>query len=234
MSKYKKLFPNRHSVFTVIHVESEEQALRNCEIAITSNADGAFLINHGMSSEDLLKIHHKAFQEFPDWWIGVNCLDSNPVKTFEMITDEVAGIWVDNAMIDEKSDNQFHADRIQKVREKSGWQGLYFGGVAFKYQKQVDDLEKASSIAMRYMDVVTTSGMGTGIAADIEKIQRMKQGLGDYPLAIASGIRADNIESYLDSADCFLVATGISRNWVELDEELVRQLVEKVKAYQQD
>lgn len=231
MSRYRQLFPNRHSVFTVIHVEYEEQALRNCEIAVKSNADGAFLINHGMSSKDLLKIHHTAFQEFPDWWIGVNCLGDDPSETFKMVTEEVAGIWVDNAMIDENLDNQPDADMVKKAQKESGWQGLYFGGVAFKYQRPVNDLEKASTIAMQYMDVVTTSGIGTGKAADVEKIQRMKQALGDFPLAIASGIRPDNIEDYLDKADCFLVATGISRSWMELDEELVKQLVEKVRAY---
>jgi predicted TIM-barrel enzyme len=232
MSRYRKLFPNHHSVFTVIHVEYEEQALRNCEIARTANVEGVFLINHGMSSKDLLKIHHTAFQEFPDWWIGVNCLGDDPSETFKMVTEEVAGIWVDNAMIDENLDNQSDADMIKKAQEDSGWQGLYFGGVDFKYQRHVDDLEKASTIAMQYMDVVTTSGIGTGKAADTTKIQRMKKALGDFPLAIASGIRPDNVEFYLDKADCFLVATGISRTWTELDEELVKQLVEIVKSYQ--
>jgi predicted TIM-barrel enzyme len=231
MSRYRKLFPNHHSVFTVIHVEYEEQALRNCEIARTAGADGTFLINHGISSTDLLKIHHTAFQEFPDWWIGVNCLDNDPSETFKMVTEEVAGIWVDNAMINENMNIQPNADRIRKAQEESRWQGLYFGGVDFKYQRHVNDLENASNIAMRYMDVVTTSGAGTGIAADATKIQRMKKALEDFPLAIASGITVDNIENYLDKADCFLVATGVSRSWAELNEELVKQLVEEVRAY---
>jgi len=229
MSRCRNIFPKRHSVFTVIHVETEEQALRNCEISRNANTDGTFLINHGMNPTDLLEIHHKVYQVYPDWWIGVNCLGNDPSETFQMVTDEVAGIWVDNAMIDENSDIQTEAEIIQKVREKSGWQGLYFGGVAFKYQRLVTDLERASTIAMTYMDVVTTSGPGTGKAANTTKIQRMKQALGDFPLAIASGIRPDNIENYLDIADCFLVATGISRTWTGLDEYLVKQLVDKIR-----
>lgn len=67
------------------------------------------------------------------------------------------------------------------------------------------------------MDAVTTSGPGTGYAADIEKIRRMKQALGNTPLAIASGITPENIVNYLPHADCFLVATEISRNFTELD-----------------
>ena len=39
MSKYREIFSNRHSVLIVIHVESEEQALRNCQIAHEAGAD---------------------------------------------------------------------------------------------------------------------------------------------------------------------------------------------------
>ena len=42
---------------------------------------------------------------------------------------------------------------------------LYFGGVAFKYQRPVDDLAEATTKASRFIDVVTTSGAGTGHAA---------------------------------------------------------------------
>lgn len=230
MSKYREIFSSRHSVLIVIHVESEKQSLRNCEIAQEAGVDGVFLINHGISSKDLLEIHHKAFQVFPDWWLGVNCLENTPNETFNIVNKEVAGIWVDNAMIDETSKNQSLADWTREAQEESGWQGLYFGGVAFKYQKIVKDLEMASEIAMKYMDVVTTSGPGTGQAADTTKVQRMKKALGNFPLAIASGITVENVENYLDYADCFLVATGISRYWAELDEELVKLLVEKVRS----
>jgi predicted TIM-barrel enzyme len=81
------------------------------------------------------------------------------------------------------------------------------------------------------MEVVTTSGPGTGKAASPDKIRTMKQALGDFPLAIASGITPDNIDDYLPNADCFLVATGVSSSFDELDAKLVEQLVEKVHAY---
>ena len=74
------------------------------------------------------------------------------------------------------------------------------------------------------MDVVTTSGPGTGQVAHVEKIRIMKESLGDFPLAIASGINPDNILEYLSYSDCFLVATGISRSFEELDLSLVTEL----------
>ena len=56
----------------------------------------------------------------------------------------------------------------------------------------------------------------------------MKQALGEFPLGIASGITPENVSEYLDIADCFLVATGISTSFTELDPVRVRALMEFV------
>lgn len=226
----RTIFSNRHVILPVIHVDSEAQALRNVEIARNANADGVFLINHGMSATELLSIHRVVFAQYSDWWIGVNCLDLTPVQVFQAIDNTVKGVWVDNAMIDENAEQQPSAEKVLTVREKAGWSGLYFGGVAFKYQRPVDDLASAARKAARYMDVVTTSGPGTGDAASTEKIRVMKQALGHHPLAIASGITPENVHEYLDCADCFLVATGISHSFEELDVERVTALVERIRA----
>jgi predicted TIM-barrel enzyme len=81
------------------------------------------------------------------------------------------------------------------------------------------------------MDVVTTSGPGTGQAAHVEKIRTMKAALGDFPLAIASGITPENVKDYLPFSDCYLVATGISDSFEELNPDRVRALVNTVQAW---
>ena len=232
MTGFRQIFAHRHVVLPVIHVESEEQALRNARIARAAEADGAFLINHSMDHQRLLAIHHRVFQHFPDWWIGVNCLYLDPEEVFRLVSDEVVGVWADDAAIDERSSEQPIAAEIAAARECSGWAGLYFGGVAFKYQRPVEDLASAARIAMRYMDVVTTSGPGTGIAAEREKIVAMREATGDFPLAIASGITPDNVGDYLEVADCFLVATGISRSFSEIDAGRLHRLLARVREYE--
>ena len=139
---------------------------------------------------------------------------------------------MDNAGIDERTADQTEAEEILSERQRRGWGGLYFGGVAFKYQRAVEDLERAASLAAKYMDVVTTSGPGTGKAATRDKIKAMKRALADTPLAIASGVTPENVVDYLDFADPFLVATGISRSWSHLDPVLVRALVETVRDWE--
>jgi len=234
MKSFTQIFAEYPIILPVIHVESLDQALRNCHVARHGGCDGVFLINHGLAYPKLLAMHHEVFTEFPEWWIGVNCLDLHPWDVFDKLSEEVAGLWVDNAHIDERVEQQETADRINTARERSGWSGLYFGGVAFKYQRHVDHLERAATLARQYVDVVTTSGPGTARAANVKKIQALKRALGPFPLAIASGITPANVPQYLDIADCFLVASGISQSWTELDPQLVGKLVTRIHAARRD
>jgi uncharacterized protein len=110
---------------------------------------------------------------------------------------------------------------------------LYFGGTAFKglgYAED-EDAEKAAKMATEFMDIVTTSGSETGEAAPVDKIVSMKKAIGDRSLAIASGITLDNVRVYLPYVDFFLVATGISRSFHELDAVKVRELAGVIHEY---
>lgn len=231
ISRYRQMFPNRHVVLPVVHVESLDQAQRNAQIAREAGANGVFLINHGMPDEELLDIHTTVADKQTGWWVGVNCLGLSPAGVFGAVSAKVAGVWVDQARIEETQEQQPYADRVLTVRDSRVPGCLYFGGVAFKYQRPVEDLETACRIAARYVDVVTTSGPGTGYAADVEKIRRMKLALGNTPLAIASGITPENVNTYLPFADCFLVATGISNSFTELDPARVRALVQQITSF---
>ena len=59
------------------------------------------------------------------------------------------------------------------------------------------------------MDVVTTSGIATGNAAEISKIATFRNALPETPIALASGITPGNAADYA-MIDCFMVATGIN------------------------
>jgi uncharacterized protein len=230
MNRLIEVFPNRrHVVLPVVHVESESQAIRNALIAREAGSDGVFLINHSIRSEELLSIHGAVVQEVPGWWVGVNCLGVHPRGVFDLLAPEVSGVWVDNACMDDQVTSRIEAKRIRSAWRRSGWPGLYFGGVAFKYQRPVEDLVGVAERATRYMDVVTTSGRATGQPASREKIATMKHAIGDFPLAIASGLTPENVSDYLDIADCFLVATGINRSWTEFDPVLLRGFMQVVR-----
>ena len=50
-------------------------------------------------------------------------------------------------------------------------------------------------------------------------------------MAIASGIRPDNVDDYLPYSDCYLVATGISGSFEYLDLGLAKELIATVRKY---
>jgi predicted TIM-barrel enzyme len=71
---------------------------------------------------------------------------------------------------------------------------------------------------MSYMDAVCTSGPGTGKAADVSKIATMHKAVGsEGAIALASGVTAENVSTYLPYVDAFLVGTGIEARFGVLD-----------------
>jgi predicted TIM-barrel enzyme len=224
MNTYRKTFPGKHVFLAVIHVEGGKQALRNAKIAEEEGADGVFLINHSIPYSSLIECYYAVREKLPELWIGLNCLDLG-MSAVNVIPKETAGLWIDNAGITEGDFPAVKAQKFVHLRRKSNWNGICFGGVAFKYQEDVVDVAKVARLAVPFADVITTSGVGTGKAADVGKIRKMKEAIGDHPLAIASGITPENVQEYMPHADCFLVATGVSDSHTELNRGRVRALV---------
>ena len=207
-------------ILPVIHVLDNEQAERNVRFVIGGGAQGVFLINHDFPPESFLPIIRHLRSVFPQLWLGVNFLAITGKDAFPVLGELersgclVNAYWADNARIDEtrSPEDQPEASEIEKARQQSDWSGLYFGGTAFKKQREVppDKYGEAARIACNWMDVVTTSGIATGHAADQSKIVDMRAGCGDTALALASGVTPENAADYAKDADCFLVATGIN------------------------
>lgn len=217
--KFEQLRKAPGTVVTpVIHVLDAGQALRNLDVVDAAGCPGAFLINHDFAMEPFLPILREVRAARPDLWLGVNFL-AQPGQVAFPVLGQLAregypfqAYWADDARIDERESVQTEAGEIARIREESGWDGLYFGGVAFKKQRPVAEADYALSarLAMPFMEVVTTSGIATGHEADLSKIETFRAALGDAPLALASGITPENAHRYTDLVDCFLVATGIN------------------------
>ncbi|MCK0138115.1 BtpA/SgcQ family protein [Aliiroseovarius sp. F47248L] len=225
-------------ILPVIHVLDAEQAQRNIEAAIAGGCPGVFLINHDFEKERLVPIIKEMRQAFPDIWLGVNFLAVTGKYAFPILGKlqadgiQVDGYWADDARMDERraEDDQPEADEITAIRKTSGWDGLYIGGTAFKKQREVDPAEygKSARIAKRYMDVVVTSGVATGHAADVGKIDIFREHCGDTALGLASGITPQNAAQYTDAVDLFMVATGINYegDFYNIDPDRLKHLMD--------
>ena len=222
-------------VLPVIHVLSVEQTERNIRLAVGEGVPGIFLINHDFPHQQFLPIIADIRAKFPNLWLGVNFLGVNGKIAFPILAQlshegtKIDAYWADDACVDERVTEQKRAMEILEVRKNSGWDGMYFGGTAFKKQRSVadEDLESSAKAAIALMDVVTTSGAATGQAASVEKVKAMRRGCGESTLALASGVTPENAPSYIEDVDCFIVATGISKpgNFYNFDPCRLRALM---------
>ena len=184
-------------IIPVIHMLNQNQVITNIKTCIECGIKKVFLINHQVSEEELIGCALRVKKEYPKLWVGINILgvDTSIVLSTDLNVD---GLWCDATItsIDAKLVRNF--------------KGMFFGGLAFKYQPQPKDLKVACEDAILATDVATTSGIGTGKAANIDKIKMIREYLGDHPMAIASGVSVDNIENYKDIVDYLLVASSIT------------------------
>lgn len=217
--EFRHSFGSKGPVVTpVIHVLSSTQALANLETLRAAGCPGAFLINHDFGRDAFLPILREVRMALPNFWLGVNFLAEDGRVGFATLGAlaaqglEFQALWADDACLDERQAEQTDATAIAAARAASGWNGIYFGGVAFKKQRPVADadLHLAAQLGAVWLDVVTTSGLATGQAPDLDKITRFRAAIVDRPLALASGITPENAGQFARDVDCFLVATGIN------------------------
>ncbi|OYU18316.1 MAG: adenine phosphoribosyltransferase [Rhodobacteraceae bacterium PARR1] len=241
-SAFHRLFKSPGPVVTpVIHVTDIRQTLTNIAHVARLGAQGVFLINHDFPVEPFLPILRAARAECPNLWMGVNFLAQPGRVAFPILGRlaaegcQIDAYWADDACMDERQPTQTEAEAIAAIRAASGWQGMYFGGVCFKKQRPVDPSlnEYSARLALPFMDVVTTSGVATGEATDLTKIDDFRRGLGAAPLAIASGVTPDNAAKYAADVDCFLVATGINRtgDFYNIDPARLAALLDLTRDY---
>ncbi len=223
-------------LYVVVHVEAIEQALRNVRIAHNAGSDGVFLIDHNNNANYLMMIYEVVRAEFPDWFIGLNFLDLSTTDAFTLVRriQNVSALWHDDSGIYNITENlavTAEHMRLQKTMKASLWNGYYFPSAAFKGQEETTDLFGAARFARVLGHVTVTSGKATGSAPDVAKIAAMKAAAPDHPLAIARGVDASNIREFLPHADIFMVNTGISDSFSELNPERVEILAALIHTY---
>jgi hypothetical protein len=241
LGSFRERFGRAKVILPVIHLnhtEPAESALRNTKIARDSGADGVFLIVHSgnVLSIQLHEIRNLVAEEYPGFFVGVNCLDLADLP--ELVFGDSKkygnsdGIWSDYGGISPLGFCD-KAIKCDNVREESGYDGLYFGSVAFKGQDWVsdEDLYLVAQTAKMFMDVIVTSGTATGVEANPKRVRLIRDGAGDHPLALASGISARNIDRYLELVDCFMVSSSIliDGSFYEIDPRKLEKLCNLIK-----
>lgn len=230
MNRITEVFGCSPVLLPVIHPIGRTEALAAVRIAHGLGVKGVFLIDQGMSERNVLALVREVRDRYPALWIGLNLLSRTPAEALTTVIDAcgfIDGIWSDNAGIDEHGEEHPRAEAFVAASRAASWSGLYFGGVAFKYQREIapENLGRAATAAAPYMDVLCTSGPGTGYPAAVEKVRVMRAGLGDHAMALASGVTPENVSSYLSYVQAFLVGTGIEQQLGVLDPAKIEALM---------
>lgn len=230
MNRIEEVFGTCPVLLPVVHPVGRREALEAVHIARSLGLKGVFLIDQIMHEGDVLALVREIRDRHHGLWVGVNLLTRSPAEALVTAPGgcgTIDGLWSDNAGVDARGVEQPVAGAFVTARREVSWDGLYFGGVAFKYQRPIarDDLGRVASMAPAYMDVVCTSGTGTGVAADIDKVRGLHGGLGGHALALASGITAQNVHDYLPYVQVFLVGTGIETRLGVLDPKKIESLL---------
>ena len=210
----------RPRIYPVIRVETEAQALAQAAIAYAHPVDGAFLIDHDGDHDRLARCIAVVRGCFPDRFLGANLVRTGGVDALALLGRAfpsgvpLDALWTDDAGVRINAPASIEPAGLTsgELHRETGWQGLHFGGVAFKYQAPVpdDDLPALGELARDLVDVPTTSGPGTGQRIATERLRLLRRGLGGHPLALASGVTPENAHEVVPFVDHILVSTGIS------------------------
>lgn len=238
MTPIETAFGASRVLLPVVHPVSRHEALVSVRVAVDAGCKGVFLINQGLSDDEVLALVLEVRGRHPALWVGLNLLGLPPagalVRALDACEGRIDGIWGDDAGINEGAASQPKAEAFVAARRARGWGGLYFGGVAFKYQREVPAAQLGSAVraAAPFMDVICTSGPGTGMAAQVDKVKAMREGATPgVALALASGVTDANVADYLPFVDAFLVGTGIEAKFGVLDPAKVAALQSAILAY---
>lgn len=217
------------SVLPVIHYESDKQCMENAELVFSAGCEGVFLIHMNGDNHKLLKVAEDIKIEWPDRLLGINYLGYTAEKALHFNTKlDVDMTWTDEQLTHSLNKPWDEAKRVKKFLAKSP-RHLFFIAVAFKYQIKEDHPGYSACMARDMGFIPTTSGTGTGVAADINKIKRMKEDLGSNgSLAIASGITPENVGDFAPYLSHILVSTGISRDFHNFDADKLRSLMDAI------
>jgi predicted TIM-barrel enzyme len=204
-------------VHCVIHHLDLQTSLEQVGIARACGADGVFLISHHQDDEDVLVAASAAKEIFPEFQVGINLLSSAPRYACQQaLARSLDMVWGDYMGVDGGGVTPVGFELSEFAQDNP--QVKLFASVAFKYQRVEVKPERAAFNAMKLGFIPTTSGVGTGQAPQLDKIESMSKAVNGK-LAVASGMTPENIKHFAPYLEYVLVATGVSSDEYRMDPE---------------
>lgn len=212
-------------IWPVIHLSTPELAYRNAEIAAACGCSGVVVIHMDGRDDEIDAVAVEIKTRIPALKVGANYLTLPAHLALKRsVALGLDATWADAPGVRSEGIDEAMQQALQPLLQANP-KHLFFGSVAFKYQPVDADPPAAARNALALGMIPTTSGMATGVAPESSKLAGMRAAIGDAPLAVASGITADNATELGRFLTHILVSTGISKSFHEFDEQSLQRLV---------
>lgn len=232
---------NKKLFLVALHVKDYYQAIiEAAKILTPDGAHGVILVNNGLEISSRKSEYPSLFDTTLQlkskvgdaYLVGINPLDlhttEEAVDALYDYVDSTDGFWPDilwtdtHPIIERGSDISIPESTLFDIKEMNS---AYYGSISFKGQPEPHNLEAVALLASRKFHTVVTSGPGTGQPADVEKIKKMSDIVGQDRLALASGVTIENMYQYFAYVNTFIVGTSLQKSATDpfvYDKEKVR------------
>lgn len=238
--KTDRLFANGKPVIGMIHTNHTDKestlqlAQREIEIYLRHGVY-PLIENYFGDDDDCEDVLRWMQQKHPGEIYGLNIL-GNFYRSFELAEKYGASfIQIDSVCghLKPALDEEYES-ALKLLRSNSDCTVL--GGVRFKYQpvKSGRTLAEDLKIGMGRCDAIVCTGEGTGLATPMEKVEKFKQILGDFPVIIGAGVAIDMIEACRKNSDGLIVGSWFKDNHraeYSVNEEYVKDFMLRWNAH---
>ena len=237
MRKFFEVFKTKKPIIGMLHLMGSspqnivDNAIEEMKMMTENGVDAVLVENYFGSADDVERVLAVLKRDYPDVLYGVNVLGD--IKAAFKLAKRYGAKFI---QIDSICGHLTPAEEasffelIDSLREKCD--ALLLGGVRFKYQSVCSgrSVEEDLEIGKTHCDAIVVTGEGTGISTDIEKIKKFRKILGDFPLIVGAGMKADTVASQLTFSDGGIVGSYFKYGGDAYDHMDIRRVKRFMKA----
>ncbi len=236
--KYKDLFGNKKPIFGMVHLG----CFNGNSVLKTAQREIEIYLKHGVyplienyfgSASDCEEVLAWIQQAHPDAIYGINIL-GDYTCAFDLAQQYGAKfIQIDSVCGHlEPEEDEMYAEGLKACRKKCDV--VLLGGVRFKYQavRSGRTTEEDLKLGMQRCDTIVCTGAGTGLTTPVEKVEKFKDIVGDFPVIVGAGVTLAAAEITAQMSDGTIVGSWFKERHDAhnpLVEDYVQQFVQQWK-----
>ena len=221
-------------IYAMIHLSGQrdrviDRALKEIQILQEEGVEGIIVENYHGGTRDVINV----LKEIKDieMVVGVNVLPNeyheslmygNLYNADFIQLDHVAGTYKRGGTLDVEN-YKLHRSKYPDIK--------VMGGVWPKYYEPIDGSDLITDVksGMGVCDAIVVTGSGTGMVTPMDKINKFRDIVGDFPLIVGAGVDTSNVVEQLSVADGAIVGSSLKpykRTQELINRDLVQEFME--------